>query len=121
MTGSSKGKNDSHSLRHRLAKRLRQLREAREWSQADLSKASGLHRTHVSLIERGCCSLTLDNLERLADALGVPATDLLSTGGNPRRLLASTHPVGFSHNDAASHRPHRLTHSLSSSSAAPAR
>ena len=114
MTASNQAKRNKPSLRHHLATRLRQLREARDWSQADLAKASGLHRTHVSLIERGRCSLTLDNLERLADAFAISATDLLSTGSNPRCLLASTYPVGFSHHEAASRQLHRLTHSLPS-------
>lgn len=72
------------SLRHQLAQRLREVREMRGWSQSDLAEASGLHRTYVSLIERRRCNVSLDNLERLAEALGVPAADLLTP--DPRRL-----------------------------------
>lgn len=64
-------------LRHQLARRLRLLRVACNWSQNDLAEASGLHRTYISLIERERCNISLDNVERLACAFGVPATELL--------------------------------------------
>jgi len=63
--------------RSRLARKLRVLRVVRGWSQEDLGNASGLHRTHISLIERSACSITLDNLEQLADSLGVSLPELL--------------------------------------------
>jgi transcriptional regulator with XRE-family HTH domain len=63
--------------RSRLARKLRLLRALRGWSQEDLANASGLHRTHISLVERSACSITLDNLEQLADSLSVPLPDLL--------------------------------------------
>jgi transcriptional regulator with XRE-family HTH domain len=66
-----------HPLRHRVARRVRELREARAWSQGDLAERSGLHRTHVSLIERSRCDVGLDSLASLADAFDVPATHLL--------------------------------------------
>lgn len=72
-------KNEKHSLRHHLASRLRQLRAARNWSQEQLAAASGLHRTYISLIERERCNVSLDNIERLANALDVLAADLLRT------------------------------------------
>jgi transcriptional regulator with XRE-family HTH domain len=61
-----------------LARRLRLLRLLRRWSQEDLAAASGLHRTYISLLERAACNITLDNLERLARALGVGVADLLA-------------------------------------------
>lgn len=66
-------------LRHILAVHVRALRNARRWSQNDLAEASGLHRTYISLVEREECSVWLDKLERLAEALGVSAADLLSS------------------------------------------
>lgn len=77
-------------LRHILAIRVRTLRNARRWSQADLADASGLHRTYISLIEREECGVGLDKLERLAKALGVPASDLLSSPPEvPRRIFVA--------------------------------
>jgi len=39
-------------------------------SQSDLSKASGLHRTHISRIERGVCEPRFETLMKLRDGLG---------------------------------------------------
>jgi transcriptional regulator with XRE-family HTH domain len=66
-----------HSIvRHRLAKRLLELRSRRGWSQDDLAEAAELHRTYVSLIEREHCNVTLATLESLAKGLGVEVADL---------------------------------------------
>jgi len=60
--------------RKQLARRVRVLRLLRGWTQEELADASGLHRTFVSLVERGQCNISLDSLERLAQAfdLGLP-------------------------------------------------
>lgn len=47
------------------------------WSQERLAAASGLHRTYISLIERSRCNISLDNLERIADAFALSLPDLL--------------------------------------------
>lgn len=64
------------SLVTRFAARLRQLREDRGLSQEALATAAGLHRTHVSLIERGKRVVRLETVERLATALQVPVVEL---------------------------------------------
>ena len=63
--------------RDRLAQKLRMLRTMRDRTQEDLAAASGLHRTYISLVERAECNISLDNLEKLADAFGQSVTDLL--------------------------------------------
>jgi ribosome-binding protein aMBF1 (putative translation factor) len=62
--------------RKALARRLRVLRSIRGWTQEDLADASGLHRTYVSLIERGECNVGIDNIERLAETFGVSLAEL---------------------------------------------
>lgn len=47
-------------------------------SQDELSHRSGLHRTYISDIERGARNLSLKNLVRLAEALEVQASTLMS-------------------------------------------
>lgn len=81
--------------RNLLAQKLRMLRMMNGWSQERLAGASGLHRTYISLIERAACNVSLDNLERLADAFGVSVSDLLGEPDPARvgeKLLAAFRP-----------------------------
>jgi len=57
--------------------RLRELRTKGGMSQEQLADAAGLHRTHISLIERDQRSVRLETLERLAAALRVQPHELL--------------------------------------------
>ena len=61
----------------RFAKKLRVTREAQALSQEALADAAGLHRTYVGSVERGERNISIDNIERLATALGVSAASLL--------------------------------------------
>lgn len=60
-----------------LAVNLIALRTSREWSQEALALEAGLHRTFVAHVERQVRNISLDNLEKLASALGVPTHELL--------------------------------------------
>ena len=60
-----------------LARKLRLLRLMKDWSQEDLAGASGLDRSYVSSIERGERNVSLDNIEKLADAFGISLDELL--------------------------------------------
>ncbi|WP_067933680.1 helix-turn-helix domain-containing protein [Alicyclobacillus kakegawensis] len=51
--------------------RVRRLRQARRWSQQELSLRSGISTPHISSIERGKRFPSLDYAMRLANALGV--------------------------------------------------
>ena len=63
--------------RARLARNLRRVRIARGLSQEELAENAGFHRTFVSQIERERNNVSIDNIERLAAALGVDLVDLL--------------------------------------------
>jgi transcriptional regulator with XRE-family HTH domain len=69
---------EKHRARRLLARRIRFLRAMRGWTQDGLAAECDLHRTYLSGIERGQRNVGLDNLERLAQALGVPLGDLFS-------------------------------------------
>jgi len=54
--------------------RLRELREAKGWSQRDLARRAGVRAATVNSLElRAPQKVDLSVLERLADALGVDA------------------------------------------------
>jgi transcriptional regulator with XRE-family HTH domain len=69
--------NTKMSLRERLAQNLRDIRIARGISQERLGELAGFHRTYVSHVERAVTNVSLDNLEKLAGALGVDPLELL--------------------------------------------
>lgn len=66
------------SARGVLAVNLIRLRAERGWSQEALAFECGLHRTFVAHVERQARNISLDNLERLAIAFGVPIHALLT-------------------------------------------
>jgi len=47
-------------------------------SQEQLAERTGLHRTYVGSIERGERNVCIDNLQRLADGLGVKLSTLIA-------------------------------------------
>lgn len=65
------------SARNLLAQKLRILRMINGWSQEHLAETTGLHRTFISLIERSECNISLDNVEKIADAFGLSVPELL--------------------------------------------
>jgi len=65
------------SARAVLAANLVALRRARELSQEALAFEAGLHRTFVAHVERQVRNISIDNIEKLALALGVEAYELL--------------------------------------------
>jgi transcriptional regulator with XRE-family HTH domain len=69
-------KSDS-PLRQALARNLRDFRGERGLSQEELADLAGLHRTFVGAVERRERNISVDNIGKLADALGVPASVLL--------------------------------------------
>jgi transcriptional regulator with XRE-family HTH domain len=68
---------DIHSARRILAHHVRRLRVARQMSQEDLADAAELSQDQISEIENAKHSTTLDNIQRLAFALGVTVGELL--------------------------------------------
>lgn len=60
-----------------LARNVRQLRGQRGISQEELAHLAGLHRTYIGSIERSERNISIDNIAKLASALGVTPCKLL--------------------------------------------
>lgn len=71
----------STSARETLARNLRLFRAQQGISQEQLADLAGLHRTYVGSVERGERNVSIDNIERLANALKVTVADLTTSGG----------------------------------------
>lgn len=66
------------SLRSRFSENVRFFRTVLGVSQEELAVLAGFHRTYVSQVERGVANITLDNIEKLAEALKVEPEALLA-------------------------------------------
>lgn len=64
-------------VRTLLARNVRRLRVERGLSQERLAVDAGIDRTYVSKLEREVHSVTIDVMQRIADALDVPVVRLL--------------------------------------------
>ena len=64
------------SAREQFAKRVRELRAERGWSQDDLAAAAGLHCTYIGTVGRAEQSITLDSVEKIAKAFKVSISEM---------------------------------------------
>jgi len=72
----------------KFSDRLREVREKKGWSQADLAEAAKLQVTAISHFETNRRSPSFDNLRKLADALKVTSDYLIGRSEVPN--LSST-------------------------------
>lgn len=63
--------------RRAFGARVRALREEQGMSQEALAYAAGLDRSYMGGVERGERNVSLDNIYRIAEALGAAAAKLL--------------------------------------------
>jgi transcriptional regulator with XRE-family HTH domain len=85
----------ARELRIRFAANLREQRQILRLSQEALADLAGLHRTYVSQVERTVTNVSLDNVYKLALALGIDAHVLFlppaeGVSGKPGELSQAT-------------------------------
>ena len=67
------------NVRQVFGHNLRKHREALGISQEDLAEKADLHRTYIGSVERGERNVSIDNMERLARAVGTTIEELLKS------------------------------------------
>jgi len=60
-----------------IGKAIRQVREDRQLSQDQLASKAGLDRSYVSSIENGKRNVSIQNLSKIANSLGVSLTEIV--------------------------------------------
>lgn len=65
------------SARQILSNNIKKYRALEKLSQEELSFRCQLHRTYISDIERCSRNVSIDNIEKIANALNVSIADLL--------------------------------------------
>jgi transcriptional regulator with XRE-family HTH domain len=63
-----------------IGNRLKDLRESKQLSQGDIEKRCGLLRCYISRVENGHTVPSVETLEKMARALGVPMYRLFHDG-----------------------------------------
>jgi transcriptional regulator with XRE-family HTH domain len=64
----------------KIGARIRRLRRQLGVSQGELGRRTGMQASYLSKVENGLVQPGLDNLDRIARALGVKLADLVSPG-----------------------------------------
>jgi len=73
-----------------IGDRLKTLREAKNLSQGDIEKRTGLLRCYVSRVENGHTVPSVETLEKFARALELPLYHLMFDGDKPPALPKAT-------------------------------
>jgi transcriptional regulator with XRE-family HTH domain len=61
----------------KFGKKVREERLKKGYSQEDFADLVGVHRTYIGMIERAEKNITLLNIKKLADGLGISVSELM--------------------------------------------
>jgi len=64
-------------IKKEFGERVRSIRAQKGLSQEELALVCGLDRSYIGGVERGERNISLINIHKIAEALGVPAGELL--------------------------------------------
>ena len=70
-----------------MALRIRQLREAKGWTQLHLAELAGMSRSQLAMIEKETRPANTLRLNAIAKALGVPTEHLFESSSDETRVL----------------------------------
>lgn len=63
-------------IKRKFGIKVRQMRLEKGFSQEAFADRCGLHRTYIGAVERGERNISIENIEKIAKALGVPISSL---------------------------------------------
>ena len=72
------------TLQERLGRAVRRVRKAADYSQESFADLVGVHRTYMGAVERGEVNISLQNIERIAEALELRVSKLLQEAEKER-------------------------------------
>jgi len=81
---------DPDRRRWLLGRRIKHIRHAKGMTQREVASAGKMQRTYITKVETGSCLPTIELLDRLSSALGVPKFDLLNEAADPQLIAANT-------------------------------
>ncbi|OGW75365.1 MAG: hypothetical protein A2Z72_06920 [Omnitrophica bacterium RBG_13_46_9] len=61
-----------------IGNRIKKIRKTKKITQSELAKNTGILRANISRLEKGKHSPNLETLEKIADALGIPVSNLVA-------------------------------------------
>lgn len=61
----------------KFGNRVREERKKQKISQEALAEKAGVHRTYIGMVERAEKNITLNNIEKISKALGLPISKLM--------------------------------------------
>lgn len=67
-------------VKEKIGHRIRVLRDASSMSQKDLSYAADLDRSYIASVENGQRNISIVNIEKIANALGVTLKEFFDDG-----------------------------------------
>lgn len=69
--------NSKQKILIKFGERVREIRKEKGLSQEELAHKADLHRTYIGMIERAEKNITLVNIGKIANALGVEIANLI--------------------------------------------
>ncbi len=81
--------------------RIKEIREAKGWTQADLAAAAGLNQGYLSKMENGTANATMDKIKAVSSALGVDDYELFAPSDLKARVLLALGAMGEDERQAA--------------------